>query len=128
MKRNQQGYALYLVTVVCSILFVLLAVVITSLQTQAEAIQARENQIRANNLILSALSLWKAEEWMNDALSTETKTFSLEDGTVTLTLVDMSEKHVVIKMHAFVNNSQANREVRVTLSAENGQIVDWETL
>lgn len=127
MDEEQQGYASYLVLVVCSLLFILLFMVATSFHVQSQLLHYRENEIRGNYLILSGLALWLAEEGYDGEL-VPTRSFLLEEGRVTVTLEEEREEEAVLNLLAEVKESQVKRKVKVSVSLKDGSIIRWQEM
>ncbi|EGL83271.1 hypothetical protein CathTA2_1172 [Caldalkalibacillus thermarum TA2.A1] len=132
--QKEEGYALYLVMVISLFLFLILAHLLGTYVNQTKMIRAKELQVRAENLVLSAVALWTAQE-LNDQegdgdspAKTREWMIDLQDGTVTLKQESEYGDVVVLTIEARVKDSDVKRRVRVTVNLDTGEIVGWRNL
>ncbi|GGK19390.1 hypothetical protein GCM10010965_10570 [Caldalkalibacillus thermarum] len=132
--QKEEGYALYLVMVISLFLFLILAHLLGTYVNQTNMIRAKELQVRAENLVLSAVALWTAQE-LNDQegdgdspAKTREWMIDLQDGTVTLKQESENGHVVVLTIEARVKDSDVKRRVRVTVNLDTGEIVAWRNL
>lgn len=123
-SNKEQGYALYLVLVVSSLLFLLVFTVTASYYVQHQLLHYRESEIRVNYLILSGLTIWMAEESGNEGVA-PARTIILEDGYLTVTVEEQNGHEVILNILAEVKESRIKQFAQVALSLDNGSIIRW---
>ncbi|MDQ0337681.1 hypothetical protein J2S00_000451 [Caldalkalibacillus uzonensis] len=130
--NKEEGYALYWVMVASLFLFLILTHLLSTHVYQAQIIRAKELDVRAQNMVLSAVVIWTAEERQNQAGNSTARiterVIDLEDGTVTINQVTEIGEDVVLTVEAQVKDSDVKRRVRVTVDLGTGEITAWRNL
>lgn len=120
--KNENGYALYIVMGVSFLLFLVLSYTITLFVQQARMIELREDYVRCQVLIQSALPLW----FMAAKNGQYPERLELTDGNVFIHNIGESEASWNIQVLAVVTDSKVKDRIEVEILKDSGAIVKWQ--